>query len=198
MNTCNRLIPVCGRLAGARFSLVPTRNIFSRRALVPWNMLERQMEDMDRQFNRLEREMNSAFRDFGFPRIARLVQPNQTFLTNPMFPSIEAEVSPSAEAGQPGKYSVRINVGEGFNPENIKVNLKDRTLTVQAKLEKTSEEGRIYQEFSRSFTLPENVNLEEVKSLLTPEGVLTIEAPLPELEAPSPKEIPISIEGKST
>lgn len=200
MNNCNKLIPACHRL-GNQVMMAPVRTLFSRRALAPWNLVERQMEDMDRQFARLERDMNAAFRDFGFPsaRIRSFFEPppSAPSLTNRVFPTIEAQTSPASEPGKPGKYCLRIDLGEGFTPEDIKVNLKDRMLTIHAKLEKKSEEGRLYQEVTRSFALPENINPEEVKSLLTPEGILTIEAPLPEVEAPQPKEIPISIDAKS-
>lgn len=93
---------------------------------------------------------------------------------------------------------VKMDFGANFNPENVKVTIKDRLLTIDAKFEQKSEDGssRMYQEISRAFTLPETVKIEEVKSLFTPEGELLIEAPLPELEAPKPKEIPIAVESK--
>lgn len=158
------------------------------------------MSDIERQFARMERDMTAAFREFGFPIPRfRLEYPSSApSLTTRMFPTIETQITPSTEAGKSGKYSIKIDVGEGFAPENIKIDLKDRQLTIHAKLEQKSEDGnsRIYQELSRSFTLPDVIKPDEVKSLLTPEGVLTIEAPLPEVELPQPKEIPISIETK--
>lgn len=200
MNNCNRLIPAIQRLSSRAIIAVPARNIFCRRSLAPWNLIERQIADMDRQFARLEREINSAFRDRGFPgRIRSIFEPSvaASSLSSQMLANIEAHTSPVSESGKSGKYSIKIDVGEGFSPEDIKVNLKDRLLTIHAKMEKKSEDGRIYQEVSRSFTLPEIINPEEVKSLFTPEGILTIEAPLPEVEAPQPKEISIPVERKN-
>ncbi|CAL8099608.1 unnamed protein product [Orchesella dallaii] len=200
MNNCNRLIPTCQKL---RVVMTPARTICSRRVFSPFSLAERQMKEMDRQFTRLERDMNAAFRDWGFPfsRVRSIFEPAPSYLTSRLLPSFEAETSPIAETGTPGKYAIRVDVGEGFAPEDIKVTLKDRILilTIHAKLETKSEDGnsRLYQEVSRSFTLPDAVNTEEVKSLLTPDGILTIEAPLPEVETPKTKEIPISIESKN-
>jgi HSP20 family molecular chaperone IbpA len=193
MNRC------CGRLLVplVRQELVgvaPQRNLFTRRS--PWGLVDvsRQLEDVERTFSRMEREMNDAFRNFGVRSPFRTFFEPMSAFPNQFFPTIEAEKT--GEHG--GKYVLRMNLGSDFNPENIKVSLKDRLLTIDAKLEQKSEDGhsRIYQEISKSFTLPENVKIEEVKSLLTPDGVLTIEAPLPELESAKPKEIPIAIESK--
>ncbi|CAG7730719.1 unnamed protein product [Allacma fusca] len=100
--------------------------------------------------------------------------------------------------GDQQKYCLNVRVGN-FSPENVKISLKDRVMTIEAKTEEKSEDGnrRVYQEVSRQFTLPENVDLKEVKSILTPEGVLKIEAPLPQQalpEPPKPQEIPIHLE----
>jgi len=138
--------------------------------------------------------MNAAFRDFGLRSPLRSLVDPVPVSASPMrfFPMVEAETT----GDNGGKYILKMDVGADFNPENVKVSLKDRVLTVEAKFEQKSDDGRsrMYQEMSRSFTLPENVKLDEVKSLLTPEGILTIEAPLPQVEAPKPKQIPITTE----
>lgn len=176
--------------------LTPRRNFFTRRS--PWGLIDlsKQMEDMERNFARIERDMSAAFRDgpFGshYPfKVHRFFEPSSRFFT----PLIEGETKVGENGG---KYVVKMELGKDFNPENVKVSLKDRVLTIEAKFEQKSEDGnsRIYQEICKSFTLPEMVKVEEVKSLFTPEGDLLIEAPLPEVEAPKPKEIPISVENK--
>lgn len=89
------------------------------------------------------------------------------------------------------RYKMRINL-PGFKPEDIKVSLKDRVLTIEAKMEKRSANGsRLYQEISRMCTLPENVEMNNLKSQLTSDGVLAIEAQLIVHEE-KPKEIPIN------
>jgi HSP20 family molecular chaperone IbpA len=94
-------------------------------------------------------------------------------------------------------YKINIDVS-GFKPEDIKVSLKDRVLTIDAKMEQKSEDGsRLYQEVSKTYTLPDNVELENLKSLLTNDGVLAIEAPLAIQDEMKPKEIPINRSEKS-
>jgi HSP20 family molecular chaperone IbpA len=94
-------------------------------------------------------------------------------------------------------YKMNIDVS-GFKPEDIKVSLKDRVLTIEAKMEQKSEDGsRLYQEVSKTYTLPDNVELENLKSLLTNDGVLAIEAPLAIQDEMKPKEIPINRSEKS-
>jgi HSP20 family molecular chaperone IbpA len=89
-------------------------------------------------------------------------------------------------------YKINMDVS-GFKPEDIKVSLKDRVLTIEAKMEQKSEDGsRLYQEVSKMYNLPDNVELENLKSLLTNDGVLAIEAPLTVRAEEKPKELPIN------
>jgi len=98
-----------------------------------------------------------------------------------------------------GVFSVSIPVGEGFKPENLDVKVKDREVIVQMKIDQASEDGmsELSQVFTKKVALPEEVKVEEVKSRLTPEGVLKIEAPLPvPQEPPKPEavDIPVTME----
>ena len=82
---------------------------------------------------------------------------------------------------------------KGFKPEDIKVKLNDRTVTVSAKMEKASEDGaeRLYKEVTKKYTLPENADLQKMKSIVTEDGYLRIEAPTIPKESEVVKEIPI-------
>jgi len=172
------------------------RNFFSRRNnwLMPSDF---GLRDVDRTFNRMEREMNSIFRDFKneFPFFHRGFLPMVNDGGNRYVPAIEAE----SEDGK--NYLLKMDLGTDFAPEDVKVTLKDKTVTIHAKFEKKSEDGasRMYQEVTRQFTLPDNVKIEGLKSLFTPQGVLSIEAPLMQIEAEkkAPKEIPIEKEAVS-
>jgi len=118
-------------------------------------------------------------------------------------PSVEshAEGGTVENPNQPGKYTMNVPLCDSIAPEDLKVSLKDHVMTIEAKKETKSKDGnsRVYQEFMKKFTLPPNVDMKEVKSVLTPEGYLKIEAPLPiqalsEPEPPQKKqalEIPI-------
>ena len=178
-------------LARAATAKPAARNIFSLRRS-PWNqvsVVDQMMRDMDRQFERMERQFDNMLRDVGFFR------PSLTAGNRLLQPSVESEV---VAEGKPNKYTLNIDVGQHFDPENVKVSLKDRMLSIEAKGEYKSEDGstRVYQEIRRQFTLPDNVDVKELKSVMSPDGILRIEAPLPEQPKLEPKEIPILKEGE--
>lgn len=147
--------------------------------------MEEFMRDVDRQFAQMERQMDSMLQNFGW--------------TRPMLgirPSVESEL---ISEGNPSKYTLHVDLGEGVDPENVKLTLKDRMLTVEAKAEHKSEDGnsRLYQEITRKITLPDTIDPKDVKSLLAPDGRLIIEAALPQQEAQKPKQIPIQTESSA-
>lgn len=100
------------------------------------------------------------------------------------------------------KDSINIEVeAPGMKEEDIKINLENNTLTIygERKFEK-KEEGknyyrmeRSYGSFSRSFLLPDNVDVDAIKAKYK-DGVLTIT--LPKKPESKPKEIPIEKEAK--
>lgn len=52
------------------------------------------------------------------------------------------------------------------------VSLKDRMLSIQAKMDRKSDDGsRFYQEVCRDYLLPESIKIDELKSILTDDGV---------------------------
>lgn len=127
------------------------------------------VRDMDRAAERFEREVADffPFRRHFFPR-----------------PIAIEGVKQRGDA-----YHLNFDV-QGFKPEEINVSLKDNVLKIQAKMERTGEDGSKYQqEFSRELTLPENVDPAELKSYLH-DGILSIEATYKPEE--KPKEIPVS------
>jgi HSP20 family protein len=92
----------------------------------------------------------------------------------------------------------------GFTTDNITITLdENRTLTVSGKLEQDKEEStgegerkvwrseRRSQQFTRSFTLPENTKPEEICASLE-KGVLTVSIPKkPEAPKPEPRRIEV-------
>lgn len=53
---------------------------------------------------------------------------------------------------------------------------------VHAKHEEKSDNRSVYREYNREFLLPKGTNPEHIRSSLSKDGVLTVEAPLPALE----------------
>jgi len=172
-----------------------------QRAWDPFSHLDSTFKEMDRQFQRMEREMNSIFRDFGgFPQLtANRALPLRE---EPVVYSLEApsnEIKPQVVEGEKeNKYQLNLYMGENFKPEDVKISLKDRVLTIEAKAEVKDENSRFYQEVSRSFLLPEKADLNELKTVLTPDGILKLEAPFPKEELKilesKPQEIAINRE----
>jgi HSP20 family molecular chaperone IbpA len=170
----------------------PQARFFNRRALQPWNEfnsaspIDEFMRDVGHQFQRMEQQMNSMFRDFGIGR--------PLLSTRSLRPAVESEL---VSEGNPSIYSLHIHLGENVDPEKVKLVLQNRVLTIEAKAEHQSEDGssRLYQEITKKVTLPENIDPKNVKCHLTPDGSLMIEAMLPTVEEAKPKEIPIMSEG---
>ena len=70
-------------------------------------------------------------------------------------------------------------------------------MKINAKVNQKSEDGTqtIYQEISRTYVLPDTVQVDKLKSLLSHDGILSIEAPLKGTEpekSKEPQEIPVS------
>ena len=68
------------------------------------------------------------------------------------------------------------------------------TQQVHAKHEEKSDNRSVYREYNREFLLPKGVNPEDIRSSLSKDGVLTVEAPLPAIEGGSgeSRSIPIA------
>lgn len=64
-------------------------------------------------------------------------------------------------------------------------------LQVHAKHEEKTESKSVYREYNREFLLPKGTNPEQIKSSLSKDGVLTVEAPLPMAITSGEKLIPI-------
>jgi len=166
--------------------LVPARTFFSRhRGNELWDVGD-VFRQMERQFEQMENSMNSAFRSLGFNK--------------PLLP-LSVDLTPRMvmyETETADKYIMNVVIGKNLPADNIKVSLKDRQVTVEVKYEKTYEhedgKSKFSQELLRQFTLPEGIDTAQVKSLLTPDGILQFEAPLPPKVAESAKaqDIPIS------
>ncbi|KFM59110.1 Protein lethal(2)essential for life, partial [Stegodyphus mimosarum] len=93
-------------------------------------------------------------------------------------------------------FEVSLNVSQ-FKPEELEVKIVDNFVLIHGKHEeKSDEKGFVSREFSRRYMLPQNCEGDRVTSSLSPEGVLTINAPKKAIEE-KPKEerkVPISKE----
>ncbi|XP_055338546.1 heat shock protein beta-6-like [Paramacrobiotus metropolitanus] len=95
-------------------------------------------------------------------------------------------------AGEDGKcLRLRFDVSE-YRPEEISVKTVDSKLKVHAKHEQKGDGKSVYREYNREFLLPKGTDPELIRSTLSKDGILTVEAPLPALPGPSEHRIPIT------
>jgi len=99
--------------------------------------------------------------------------------------------SPLIQDDGDGKtLKLRFDVSQ-YAPEEIVLKTVDNKLLVHAKHEEKSETKSVYREYNREFLLPSGVNPELIRSSLSKDGVLTVEAPLPQQALPPTQNIPI-------
>ncbi|XP_061596109.1 heat shock protein beta-1 [Cololabis saira] len=94
-------------------------------------------------------------------------------------------------------WKVSLDVNH-FSPEELVVKTKDGVVEISGKHEERKDEhGFVSRNFTRKYTLPCSANVEKVTSSLSPDGVLTVEAPLtrPAIES-SETTIPVKVDGK--
>lgn len=87
--------------------------------------------------------------------------------------------SPQVQDTEEGRVlKLRFDVTQ-YEPEEIVVKTVDNRLTVHAKHEERSENRSVYREYNREFHLPDGTDVEQIRSSLSKEGVLTVDCPLP-------------------
>jgi len=94
-------------------------------------------------------------------------------------------------------FSVNVEV-PGIKREDVKINLENHVLSISGENTQEKEEKgkkfhrveRYYGSFSRSFSLPENVNEEKIEAVFK-DGLLTLTIPKKEVEKPKAIEIKV-------
>ncbi|XP_055388357.1 heat shock protein beta-1 [Condylostylus longicornis] len=94
------------------------------------------------------------------------------------------------EDGESKVLKLRFDVSQ-YAPEEIVVKTVDNKLLVHAKHEEKSDTKSVYREYNREFLLPKGVNPEAIRSSLSKDGVLTVDAPLPQQLTAGETMIPI-------
>ncbi|XP_043279356.1 protein lethal(2)essential for life-like [Venturia canescens] len=75
------------------------------------------------------------------------------------------------------KFLVSLDVQQ-FSPEEVSVKVVDRNVIIEGKHEeKQDEHGWISRQFVRKYLVPEQCDIDQLKSSLSSDGVLSIEAP---------------------
>ncbi|CAD7089794.1 unnamed protein product [Hermetia illucens] len=99
-------------------------------------------------------------------------RPKQNYISDISSPLIQ-------EDGGNKLLKLRFDVSQ-YAPEEIVVKTLDNKLLVHAVHDEKSDTKSVYREYNREFLLPKGVNPESIRSSLSKDGVLTVEAPLPQ------------------
>ena len=153
--------------------------------VTPFKQMEQQMRKLDRQFSEMSQQMSMQMSQRMPMQMNKLNQDPYV---------VDSD----------GKRMYRLNFDlRQYKPEEIHVKTHNNMLSVHAKHESDGESGKLYREFQQQFTIPEGIQLHSMSSVLRPDGVLCVEAPVPATFKPVEQsaiqkkpEVPIAIEHK--
>lgn len=150
-----------------------------------------EMRKMEEEMAKFRHElMNREANFFESTTSSTTTQSNNTALSQR--PYISDISSPLIqEDGDNKVLKLRFDVSQ-YAPEEIVVKTVDNKLLVHAKHEEKSDTKSVYREYNREFLLPKGVNPESIRSSLSKDGVLTVDAPLPAQLTGGEKMIPIA------
>lgn len=144
-------------------------------------------ERFDSEMRRMEDEMNK-FRSELMNRESNFFETTSSSTTNnslsraPPQPSQNNDISsPLIQCNDDGNKCLKLRFDvASYSPEEIIVKTVDNKLMVHAKHEEKTDTKSVYREYNREFLLPKNVNPESIRSSLSKDGVLSVEAPIGE------------------
>ncbi|KAL8560502.1 hypothetical protein ACOMHN_023775 [Nucella lapillus] len=116
--------------------------------------------------------------------------PRECISTNVALPKHMKNVRDYIVSKDDGSQEFRLNVDtNAFKPDEIHVKTKGRTLRISAKHDEKTDESSVVHEFSRSITLPEDVDPDSLICSLSRDGVMTVKGPVaaPAIEGPPKK-----------
>ncbi|CAG0918408.1 unnamed protein product [Notodromas monacha] len=112
--------------------------------------------------------------------------------TNSNSDSLRKKMGVSRRGDDDGEFCIEVDITD-IPPENVKVSLKSRVLTIDAKVEEERNGMKWRREVYQELTVPDDVDVEKLSSCLENDGqTLRIEAPRARSE---PKRIEISRDG---
>lgn len=116
--------------------------------------------------------------------------PRECISSNESLPKHLKSVRDYIVARDDGSQEFRLNVDmNAFKPEEIHVKTKGRTLSLSARHNEETDDSAVVHEFSRSITLPEDVDPDSLVCSLSRDGVMTVKGPVgaPAIEEPPQK-----------
>lgn len=101
----------------------------------------------------------------------------------------------ASDVSTPGLFAISLDVAD-YRPEEIKVKTVDQSVVIEGRHEERRPDGSRYvsRNFSRSWTIPNDVEPTAITSRLSSAGTLTVEAPrkAPAIQAPRDHVIPVN------
>jgi len=125
---------------------------------------------------------NAASNDRFYSGSTALNGNNSLMSTRPVYdPYLDNLKSPLIKDESDGKtLRLRFDVAQ-YKAEEVTVKTVDNRLLVHAKHEEKTPSRTVYREYNQEFMLPRGTNPELISSTLSTDGVLTVEAPLPQM-----------------
>ncbi|CRL04120.1 CLUMA_CG017232, isoform A [Clunio marinus] len=153
---------------------------------------DNEMRRMEDEMNKFRSELMNRESNF-FETTSSSTAANNSLSRTPQQSSSVADINSPLiqEDGDNKVLKLRFDVSQ-YTPEEIVVKTVDNKLMVHAKHEEKTDTKSVYREYNREFLLPKNVNPESIRSSLSKDGVLTVDAPLPAIAGPGEKMIPIA------
>ncbi|MCJ8748556.1 hypothetical protein PDJAM_G00166230 [Pangasius djambal] len=111
------------------------------------------------------------------PQVPAPIVPHPSTYARALSRQLSTGMSEIKQTQDAWKVSLDVN---HFAPEELTVKTKDGVVEIIGKHEERRDEhGFISRSFTRKYTLPPGADGEKITSSLSPEGILTVEAPLP-------------------
>jgi len=115
---------------------------------------------------------------------------------NPHFFSRQLSDGMAQVNSQDGTFSITIDM-QNFTPEEINVKTIGSYVEISGNHEEKKEgEGTVSRKYSRKYNIPENVDPLTITSSFSPEGILTVTAPIKQKEIEGPKQVEVKHEQK--
>ncbi|XP_054712593.1 alpha-crystallin B chain-like [Uloborus diversus] len=154
--------------------------------------MKRMEEEMARLRTRLqEHERPSSFQSSASIRMSSTEESSSTRKSDSWMDDFSSPLITQNGDGGEKSLKLRFDVSD-YAPEEILVKTIDNKLKVSAKHEEKSPHKTVYREYNREFLLPAGTDPELIRSALSKDGLLTVEAPLPPaLQAGRERTIPI-------
>ncbi|KAJ8025792.1 Alpha-crystallin B chain [Holothuria leucospilota] len=182
----------CSCSSGLRYSPIRGRNQFLSRWSPAAHSLSRLLDQVES-----EREFENFWAPTLLLHSSRSVEKENNRTTadtdKQSSDKTEENVSPTEEKTQ-DKFNVSVELGDAYEPSEISVKLVGRCLNIEGKHEEKDDGHLSYRQFSQSFYLSDDVDIENLTSSLSKEGVLSVEAPRLQLKEKESEERNIAIQ----